>query len=226
MAKIKRNYSIDENGKRKPSVTEIIGKNLGWKAPALYGYFYKRGKEGLPMNAHRDSTAARGSCTHDLVAAHFAPDEHSDLSEWSEAQIDEARPNADRVIAEVIKRNWQILAVELAMESQSFAGTVDLVVRNTDGSVMIVDLKTSTNAYGETAIQCGSYSMLWRQHCVRTDRPHTDFALSGAVLHAPFGSDLSVLPITPAALVAGEQAFRLLLQLHEIEHQIVLGEAA
>ncbi len=222
--KMKRNYSVGKDGKKLPSVTEILSKHLGWKAPGLYGYFYARGKAGEPMNAHRDAAGKKGSCVHDLVAAHYDPVNHGDLSEWSDSQMHEARPNADRVIAEITRRKWSVTGVELQMESESFAGTTDMVVRDKAGEVIIVDLKTSAGCYPEHVIQVGAYAWLHRIRCLRLICA-SDFATSGAVIHAPFGGELSVRPVSPAALVAGEQAFRLLLQLEEITHQIKLGDA-
>ncbi len=217
--KKKRDYSIGPDGKRKPSVTTIIGKHLGWKTNALMGWAHKLGKEGRSMS-ERDEAAAKGSCAHDLVAAHFAPEEHGDLSEWSANQISEAMPNAARVIEEIKRRRWTPIAVELAMETSSFAGTVDMIVRDADGRVLIVDLKTGKGAYDETVVQLGAYNWLWR-----VSGDGTDIALEAAVIHAPYGADLSVRPVSAPALFAGEQAFRLLLQLHEITPQIKLGDA-
>ncbi len=224
MAKIRnRQYTLNPDGSRKPSVTEVLGKNLGWKAPALYAYFYNRGKKGEPMNAHRDEAASRGSCAHALVA--FAFDKESDLSSWRDDQIEEARPNADRVVAEIKRRRWEVIYVEEAIESEAFVGTIDMAVRDEDGVVHLVDLKTSAGVYPEHVVQVGGYSWLHRQWCARNDRM-ADVATTGAIIHAPFGGDLQVQPISAAALVAGEQAFRLLLQLHEITPQIKLGDAA
>ncbi len=228
MAKAKRDYARGLDGNRLPSVTEIIGKHLGWKAQGLYGYFYKRGKEGLAMNEHRDAAAKKGSCAHDIVAAHFDYDNHGDLTEWSNDELANARPNANRVIAEVERRKWTVLYVEEAINSESFAGTPDMVVRDSDGNVIIVDLKTSKGVYNETVIQLGAYAWLHRLRCARNDAAtYADVvALTGAVIHAPYGADLAVRPVSTAALMAGEQAFRLLLQLHEIQGQIKMGDAS
>lgn len=210
----------------KPSVTEIIGRQLGWKGPGLYAYFYNRGKAGEPMNAHRDASASRGSCAHAIVAAHFGGD--ADMSEWREEQLHEAKPNAQRIIDEIARRGWTVLHVEVAMESDSFAGTLDMVVRDADGFIAIVDHKTSKGAYNETVIQLGAYGWLWRLHLAKTMQSGFGevalYADRGYVMHAPYGEPLRVLPVAPAALMAGEQAFRLLLQIHEIEPQVRLGE--
>jgi hypothetical protein len=212
----------------KPSVTTVLGKHLGWKTQGLIGWAFRLGKEGRSMG-ERDEAAAKGSCAHDIVAAHYAPETHGDLSSWREEQLHEARPNAQRTIDEIARRGWTVLHVEVAMESESFAGTLDMVVRDADGFIAIVDHKTSKGAYNETVIQLGAYGWLWRLYCagfVTDDVPATAlFADRGYVMHAPYGEPLRVLPVSPAALMAGEQAFRLLLQLHEIEHQIKLGEA-
>lgn len=211
----------------KPSVTTVIGRHLGWKTQGLIGWAHKLGKEGRSMG-ERDEAAAKGSCAHDIVAAHFAPETHGDLSSWRGEQLHEARPNAQRIIDEIARRGWTVLHVEVAMESESFAGTLDMVIRDADGFIAIVDHKTSKGAYNETVIQLGAYGWLWRIHSSRDSKGDDAamlFADRGYVMHAPYGEPLRVLPVAPAALMAGEQAFRLLLQIHEIEHQIKLGEA-
>lgn len=209
----------------KPSVTTVLGRHLGWKTNGLIGWAYRLGKEGRSMG-ERDEAAAKGSCAHDIVAAHFSPD-HGDLSSWRDEQLHDARPNAQRIIDEIARRGWTVLHVEVAMESESFAGTLDMVVRDADGFIAIVDHKTSKGAYNETVIQLGAYGWLWRLHVAKTAGADGafDVATHGYVMHAPYGEPLRVLPVSPAALMAGEQAFRLLLQIHEIEHQIKLGEA-
>lgn len=207
----------------KPSVTTILGRHLGWKTNGLIGWAYRLGKEGRSMG-ERDEAAAKGSCAHDIVAAHYAPETHGDLSSWRDEQLHEARPNAQRIIDEITRRGWTVLHVEVAMESDSFAGTLDMVVRDADGNIAIVDHKTSKGAYNETVIQLGAYGWLWRMHLSTGGRDDL-FATHGYVMHAPYGEPLRVLPVAPAALMAGEQAFRLLLQIHEIESQIKLGEA-
>jgi len=218
LRKIKRReYSLGANGKKLPSVTEIMGRHLGWKTQGLCGYYYARGKAGEPMQAHRDAAGARGSCTHAIVAAGLGGDP-VDQSEWRTSQIDEATPNAQRVVDDIKRRGWEVLYIEEALECSRFAGTVDLCVRDADGSVRICDLKTSRGIYAETVIQLGAYAWL---HRLRGDH---GIPVSGAVIHAPFGEPLRVVDVPAPALFAGEQAFRHLLDLHEIEHAVALGE--
>lgn len=214
MAKIKRNYTPGV-----PSVTTIISKHLGWKTNGLIGWAHKLGCEGRSLR-ERDDAALRGSCAHDLVAAHYDP-EHGDLSEWRDDQIADAKPNAARVVSEIDRRGWTVVCVETAMECTRFAGTLDMVVRDADGDLLIVDLKTSRTAAGsaEWVIQIGAYAWLYRGHYGGAA------VMRGAVIHAPYGSDLSVYPIDTPALMAGEQLFRLLLDVHEIEHRIRVGDA-
>ena len=212
MAKIKRNYTPG-----KPSVTTVIGRHLGWKTQGLIGWAHKLGQEGRDLR-ERDDAAAKGSCAHDLVAAHYAPEAHGDLSEWRSEQIDEAKPNAERVIAEITRLGWDVIGVETAMENARYAGTLDLLVRDADGLLMIADLKTSRTSAGaaEWVVQIAAYARL---HADTTGEVVT----RGAVLHAPYGADLAIYPIDEAALDAGALAFSALLSIHEVEHAIRVG---
>lgn len=217
MTKVKRDYTRTD-GTRPPSVTEVIGTHLGWKTQGLIGWAHKLGREGRNLR-ERDEAAARGSCVHDLVAASISPDHHGDLSEWRTDQIEEARPTADAVVKAVKDKRWTVLDVETPICRERFAGTIDMVVRDADGYLIIVDLKTGRGVYDETVIQLGAYAWLRRMASDGT----SPMAVEGAVIHAPSPELVRVLKVGPAALAAGEQAFRLLLDLHEIRHQIKLG---
>jgi hypothetical protein len=126
------------------------------------------------------------------------------------------------VVALVRERNWTVLAIEVAITSESFGGTIDLVVRDGDGKILIVDLKTGRGIYKEMGVQLGAYAWLWRMRCAKEDRMH-EVATEGAIIHAAFGEALAVHMVSAGSMAAGEQVFRKLLDIEEVAGRIEVG---
>lgn len=202
--KPKRHY-IGPDGNRLPSVTEIMGQNLGWKADALYGYFYKRGKEGLPMREHAKGAAEYGTRVHDLASELLGGD-YADVPEDLRAL---AMPNAQRIVDKIRELGWRVLYTEIAMQTDHIAGTADLIVMAEVGTVGVVDIKTGFVAE-EVSAQLAAYGMLWETK--RGDLPSVTW---GAVIQARTGEPLNVIPVTMEQLVAGGEIFMHCLGIHK-----------
>ncbi len=220
LKKPRRDYR-SPTGAKLTGVTSILGKHLGWKTDALIGWAHKLGREGRALR-ERDDAAAQGSCTHAIVAAELGGDA-VDLEEWRADHMLNGRPNAMRVIELIRSQGWTVIGVEVAITAESFGGTIDLVVRDDDGRVLIVDLKTGKGSYNEMAVQLGAYSWLWRVECSRRGQPEC-FATEGAIIHAYAGEPIRLHRVSAAALAAGEHVFRKLLDIEEVAHAVVVGE--
>lgn len=57
-------------GKR-PGVTTVIGRNLGWNKGPLMQWAYKQGKKGVPLYEERDKAADVGTAIHDRIEAYI-----------------------------------------------------------------------------------------------------------------------------------------------------------
>ena len=217
-AKKKRDYGTLPDGSKKPSVTEIMKLvDLDNKQGALMGWAHKLGREGRSMN-ERDLAARKGSCAHDLVAAHYDPESH-DLSEYTIDEVEEAMPNAKRVIAEIDRLGWRVLHVERVLHADTHAGTCDMIAVCPTRGPLIVDLKTGSGVYRETILQLGAYAAMWRHECM-ANGDDASIAIQGAVIHAHPGKDLAIHDVSPTALLAGEHAFYRLLEIRAVHAQI------
>jgi hypothetical protein len=164
-------YWLD--GRAVPGVTTLIGKGLpkpalpGWAARTVAewvadnpdGLDQLRGMGREPMvNAlkavpwqRRDEAAVRGTDVHALAERVVAgeevtvPDHLVGFVEGYAKLLDTTRLEPLLVEAQVASRTYW------------FAGTADLIAR-IDGEVGLLDLKTSSGIYGETALQTAAYA--------------------------------------------------------------------
>ena len=194
-------------GEKVPGVTSVMGETLGWSKQGLIQWAFKLGKEGRSLS-ERDKAADKGTATHALTWRILG---HDDGTELDDADIAEHEPNARRVANAILSR-WKIVHVELPIVCDTHAGTIDLIVRDKDGRVGVVDLKTGKGVYNEVAVQLGAYSRLYGQP--------VDFA---AVIHAHPGEPLAVIDIDRATLDHGAAVFGHLLEVYRLKRKIKVG---
>lgn len=202
-----RRAYLNSAGVAVPGVTTVMGSNLGWSKNGLIQWAHKLGKEGRSLS-ERDKAADKGTATHALTWRILG---HDDGTELDDDDVREHEPNARRV-ADAILARWTIVHVELAIVSETHAGTIDLIVRDSEGRVGIVDLKTGKGVYDEVAVQLGAYMGLYGQPI--------DFA---AVIHAHPGEPLSVIDIDGETLLHGQRVFDHLLAVHTLKKAIKVG---
>lgn len=77
------------NGQRVPSVTEIIGDNLGWNKNALIGWARKQAMIGNDPDKVRDHAAEIGTLAHAMTSQHLGG-EPVRVDEFPEVVIDRA----------------------------------------------------------------------------------------------------------------------------------------
>lgn len=198
----------------KPSVTTVIGSTLGWSKDALIGWAHKLGREGRSLR-ERDDAAALGSAVHALVARHYGAEE--DVDDTVAALIDQARPNAERVIAWIDER-YAVIECERQMIGSDYAGTLDLVLRDKErGDLVIADLKTGRGVYDEVAIQLGAYAALLDE----LDLPEGELrGWLGLVISAHAGEEIKGYEVTAEAIDLGAEAFQRLLWIYTRKKQI------
>lgn len=205
-----RRAYLNSAGKKVPGVTTVMGEGLGWSKNGLIAWAHKLGKEGRSLS-ERDKAADKGTATHALTWRILG---HDDGTELDDDDVREHEPNARRV-ADVILSRWTIVHVELAIVTDTYAGTIDLIVRDEQGRVGVVDLKTGKGVYDEVAVQLGAYADLYhRQHGV------IDFA---AVIHAHPGEPLAVIDVDAETLEHGGEVFDHLLEVYRLKRKIKVG---
>ena len=172
-----RYYAVD--GERLPSVTSILSSV--WPKPALYNWYAKRGRESLAAylapsvgetltpemleqavaeaktrpQAEADEAADLGSQAHDLI-----------LRELTNEPV--PVPATLKMVMDAF-HSWQneerlvLVDAEVAVYHQGaprsppYAGTIDALFRRADGSLLLVDWKTSNGTYQDHLVQAQGY---------------------------------------------------------------------
>lgn len=210
----RRAYGVTDQGKRKPSVTEILN-NLGWKTNGLIHWAYRLGREGKSLN-ERDNAAAKGSATHELALDGAASER------TSPEMAEEVRPNADRITEFIASQPWEIIEREHKMICSEFGGTADLIVKHKEtGAVMIVDLKTGRGVYDEVICQLAGYAFLYNR-----ERPSTEWAHEGAVIHAYPGKPVALYHVNANSLYWGGTVFKACLAIETARSNLKIGKPA
>ena len=204
----RRDYRAPD-GAKIPGVTTVLGDTLGWSKGALIAWAHRLGKEGRSLS-ERDAAADKGTATHALAWAILG---HDDGTEISDAQREECEPNARRV-ADAILARWTIVAIERAIVGDGYAGTIDLIARDGEGRIGIVDLKTGRGIYDEVAIQLGAYAALWDGASSETP------ASWAAVIHAPAGEPIEIIDVPWDSITTARRAFFHLLDVYRAKKSI------
>jgi ATP-dependent exoDNAse (exonuclease V) beta subunit len=178
-----RYYAVD--GERLPSVTSILG--AVWPKPALYGWYAKRGRESLAeyLAPRVGETLTAEMLAEAVAEAKTRPqaeaDEAADLGSQAHDLISRELTNEPVSVPASLKmvmgafRAWQneerlvLVDAEVAVyhkgdpRSQPYAGTIDALFRRADGSLLLVDWKTSNGTYPDHLVQAEGYrqALIW-----------------------------------------------------------------
>lgn len=208
-----RRVYLDADGNKLPSVTEVIGRNLGWSKDALMAWANKIGREGKTIAQGRDDAALKGQCVHAIVESILqdTPLDWEGFGPMAEALVAECTPNAERVVA-WIKERYDVIACEFQFcHPFGYGGTIDLVLRDkATGETVIADLKTGKNVYSDVVVQLGAYTLGWDSSGTEED-PHNAIH-GGLVIGAPFGAEITPTVIPYDLLMRGEDHFLALLE--------------
>lgn len=155
------------NGERVPSVTTILGRFKD--SAGLLRWANTEGLEGRKLYADKAAVEV-GSLVHHMVEASLhgvdppsIPDDYSErVSSAFGAWQRWWRVNV-----------FEILATEIPIVSEEwrFGGTIDLVLRDSDGRVCLGDIKTSNAVYGDYLLQLAAYGNLWNESALENIRP-------------------------------------------------------
>lgn len=196
-------------GKRVPGCTTIISrfKDSG----GLIHWAWQCGIEGLDINEVRDDAADTGTTAHDLVHAHLLgqpePEESDTRAQHAFLAYLDWRKGLDLKVVEA--------ETPRISEKHQFGGTPDLFAQ-INGSLTVLDLKTSNGIYPDYLIQiAGGYSLLWEEHhnrplqgmdLLRISKPkHPDDPISFE--HRHFSAE--IFPIAQRQFILLREAYEL-----------------
>lgn len=154
-------------GKRLPGVTTVLGM---LDKPGLLKWAWRCGQEGKDIEKVRDEAAAIGTVAHARVEAHLRG------MEFDETGIapDRLEQSANAFLAFLAwweREKFTVVETELQLVSERWqvGGTLDILARHADGSLALVDIKTSNGVYREHRLQVAAYAAMYEEtHAGRT----------------------------------------------------------
>ncbi|MBN2287096.1 MAG: hypothetical protein JXI43_11660 [Tissierellales bacterium] len=152
-----------QDGTIVPGVTTIINQSLGWSKDALIAWARREALAGNDPMKIRDQAADIGTLTHHLIECHIKGTE-PDTTEYAPADVDKAETGflaflewEDHFRVEHVRSE-----IQLVSERHRFGGTIDDIARN-NGSLWLLDIKTSKGIYPEHKIQVAAYKRVYEE---------------------------------------------------------------
>ena len=180
LAMVARIYR-DRAGKRLPSVTTILSrfKDSG----ALIHWAWTEGIEGRDYRETRSKAAAAGSLAHQMVEARLRAQPWKPAIPIDQELIDKARAGFDAYIAweRMTRIEFRHCEVSLVSAEHEFGGTLD-AIGEFEGSLVLIDWKTSNAVYSDYLIQLAAYRALWEEN-------YPDHPISGGFHLCRFSKD-------------------------------------
>ena len=156
-----------------PGVTTIISNQLAWNKNALIAWARREALAGKDPNKIRDEAADSGTCTHYLIECHIKGIE-PDLKDFTQAQIDKAETGFLGFLdwEKDNKLDYEKIEYGVVNSVYRYGGTIDMIAKK-NGSIWLLDLKTSKGIYAEHKIQVAAYSKaLTNQDDIIPDEHH------------------------------------------------------
>jgi len=148
-------------GKKVPSVTTIIGTNLGWNKNILLGWTRKKMNEGIDPIRIRDFAGEVGTVAHGLVEQKLTG-EIFNIYEYPSEAVTAAQLCYDGFLAFESTNDLETEECEVPIvhEDLLYGGTIDWVGKM-NGERCMIDFKTSSNVYVDHYIQLCAYRELY-----------------------------------------------------------------
>ena len=141
-----------------PGVTTILGNQLAWNKNVLIAWARRTALAGQDPDKIRDEAADSGTCAHYLVECHIKGIE-PDTIDFTQAQIDKGETGFLAFLdwEKENKLDYEHIELGVVSEEYRYGGTVDMIAKK-NGSLWLLDLKTSKGIYAEHKIQVSAYS--------------------------------------------------------------------
>ena len=152
---------ITAAGQKVPSVTTIIGSNLGWNKNVLLGWTRKKMNEGIDPIRIRDFAGEVGTVAHGLVEQHFTG-EVFNIYEYPSEAVTAAQVSYDAFLAFESTNDLKMSECEVPAvhEDLLYGGTIDWV-GEMNGERCMIDFKTSSSVHVDHYIQLSAYRELY-----------------------------------------------------------------
>lgn len=168
---------LDKDGVKLPGCTTVLGildkpALINWSAKVEREELSKCYENGSPIPeklfylTKRDSAADIGTLAHFLAQCYL---EHKtpDLSDYTEDEIKKAELAFNNFLTFWESSGFQMVHSELQLSHNAlrYGGTVDLIAKNQNGELVLLDIKTSNRLYKQTyGLQVAGYKLLWEHH--------------------------------------------------------------
>ena len=164
----------NQNGKRLRSVTTIINQNLGWSKGALLGWQLKLFDQGLDPRKELKKAGNIGTLAHEMIEK-FETGDSVVLDKYSPQEISQAKQAYYNFFDWREQNKLEIFKTELKLVSEKYqyGGTFD-AAGWLNGRFVLIDYKTSNNAYTEFLIQMAAYKQLWEEYVENEIIPKTN----------------------------------------------------
>ena len=147
-----------------PSVTTVLGSELGWNKNILMNWGIKMAKQGKDPKTFTQDAADIGTLAHALVEADINKEEYEIGDDYTPNQKRRAEIAFDAYLKfkEAMKPKFLVAEIKLISEEHKVGGTADGIVE-INGETLLYDLKTSNNIYDEMKVQIGMYALMYEE---------------------------------------------------------------
>lgn len=144
-----------------PGVTTVLGM---LNKPALLYWAWDLGQKGIDYRKAKDAAADVGTITHWLIECHLKGFE-PDTSEFAPADLSKAENAVIKFMTWWDMQGFAVIESETQIVSHDgYGGTLDIIARDREGKICLVDLKTSKGIYDEYWTQVAAYGKLWNEN--------------------------------------------------------------
>ena len=152
-----------KDGKRVPGSSTIA--KIGDSAEGLIYWAWDLGMQKIDFRKVKDEAADAGTVGHFMIEC-FLKGNEPDVSDFSATSIDLATNIFVKFHDYWEQEGMTFVASELELVSDihGYGGTIDIIARDRDGRLCIIDEKSSKAIYESHFYQLASYENLWNEH--------------------------------------------------------------
>jgi hypothetical protein len=151
-----------KNGDRVPGATTVLGE---LNKPALLEWVYKLAMDGKDYKTVRDTAADVGSCAH-FICEGYLKGFNPSFEGINYEIVDKAHQSFKKFAAFWNREEYEMVHSELQLvsEAHSYGGTIDSILTDEQGNLVLMDIKTSKAVYPEMACQLAAYRRLYNEN--------------------------------------------------------------